>query len=130
MSRLRLTRVERAFYRIDREQTWLKQNKRCYYCRKLLKKNEITFDHVIPISKTGYHSTENCVVACQPCNEAKADNDSFVWEQEPREWWEQLIDDKFAEINENVRQFEYKLEEKTMGSYNKWVKYWTKRGRW
>ena len=32
-----------------------------------------TVDHVVPRSRGGEHSWENCVAACGPCNHRKAD---------------------------------------------------------
>jgi len=41
----------------------------CAYCRRKMKK--LTQDHVIPISKGGWHCSMNIVPACQPCNARK-----------------------------------------------------------
>ena len=40
----------------------------CAYCKKRVK---LTQDHVIPISKGGWHFSGNIVPACQPCNSSK-----------------------------------------------------------
>jgi 5-methylcytosine-specific restriction endonuclease McrA len=42
---------------------------RCYYCKK---KEKLTMDHVIPLSKKGQHTKENLVPACQSCNSKKS----------------------------------------------------------
>lgn len=42
---------------------------RCAYCGS----KADTVDHVIPRSRGGEHSWENCVAACAPCNHRKAD---------------------------------------------------------
>ena len=52
-----------------------RDNKTCQYCGFKLSMNRITIDHVIPISKGGKGTFENCVVACRPCNDYKADYD-------------------------------------------------------
>jgi len=44
---------------------------KCYWCKKRLKPDEITMDHVIPLSKGGHHSKENLVLACLSCNSTK-----------------------------------------------------------
>jgi len=40
----------------------------CAYCHQAA---PLTQDHVIPISKGGWHVIENIVPACQPCNSRK-----------------------------------------------------------
>lgn len=42
---------------------------RCAYC----KKKAETIDHVVPRARGGTNSWENCVAACFPCNNRKAD---------------------------------------------------------
>ena len=42
---------------------------RCAYCGGKAE----TIDHVVPRSRGGEHSWENCVAACAPCNHRKAD---------------------------------------------------------
>ena len=42
---------------------------RCVYCGS----KADTVDHVVPRSRGGEHSWENCVAACAPCNHRKAD---------------------------------------------------------
>jgi 5-methylcytosine-specific restriction endonuclease McrA len=46
----------------------------CQYCgRRIQRMDEITIDHVVPRSRGGVSSWENCVLACLPCNKRKAD---------------------------------------------------------
>ena len=47
-----------------------RQKGRCYYCGKKAKQWEV--EHVIPISKGGPDTPENCVLACRSCNRSKA----------------------------------------------------------
>lgn len=42
---------------------------RCAYCGRRAE----TIDHVVPRSRGGDHSWENCVASCMPCNIRKAD---------------------------------------------------------
>ena len=45
----------------------------CHYCGKqIANKEDLTVDHVIPISKGGENSTDNFVIACKACNREKA----------------------------------------------------------
>ena len=46
-----------------------RDNHRCGYCDA----RATTVDHVIPRSRGGAHSWENCVASCAPCNHRKAD---------------------------------------------------------
>lgn len=43
----------------------------CYYCHKVLKKEEVTMDHVVPLSRGGRSTKGNIVPACKPCNNEK-----------------------------------------------------------
>lgn len=53
------------------EQIQAEQNHRCYYCGKKI--DNLTQDHVIPVSRGGEHTKENVVAACMPCNLKKGD---------------------------------------------------------
>ncbi len=44
----------------------------CQYCSKNLKPIQATIDHIIPKSQGGGTSFLNCVTACYPCNNRKA----------------------------------------------------------
>jgi len=43
----------------------------CQYCGH--KEKKMTIDHVVPISRGGKTTFENCVAACKPCNNTKGD---------------------------------------------------------
>jgi len=45
----------------------------CRYCKKRKKTKELSIDHVIPKSRGGPNTWENCVTACVDCNQKKAD---------------------------------------------------------
>ncbi len=49
----------------------------CQYCRKHVKSEELTIDHVVPRSQGGVSSWDNCVLACVECNSKKADRTPF-----------------------------------------------------
>lgn len=49
-----------------------RDNNTCQYCRKSLKRSEITIDHVIPKKLGGQSNFTNCVVACMTCNSKKS----------------------------------------------------------
>jgi len=50
-----------------------RDNNQCQICGKVLKDNEIEFDHVIPISKGGSSEESNVRVTCFECNRDKSD---------------------------------------------------------
>lgn len=56
----------------------------CGYCGKEHKNENLTRDHVVPVSKGGKNVWENVVTACARCNKSK-DNRS------PEEWGTELI---------------------------------------
>lgn len=43
----------------------------CYLCGKLLTYQTATIDHVIPLSRGGFHCPNNAKIACKPCNNEK-----------------------------------------------------------
>ena len=49
--------------------------KQCIYCGKPSE----SIDHVLPRSKGGLSTTENCVPACLCCNGDKSDYEAFYW---------------------------------------------------
>lgn len=43
----------------------------CQYCRELFEPEDLTFDHVVPVSQGGRRSWENIVTCCVNCNRRK-----------------------------------------------------------
>lgn len=67
-------RRERAKAREMKLSQWWKQQLGkgiCYHCEQKFKKEDLTMDHLIPISRGGKTSKHNVVVACKPCNTSK-----------------------------------------------------------
>ncbi len=66
-------RVARRFHRVpfSRANIYLRDKYRCQYCAKQLPTHELTFDHVIPVSKGGRKDWENIVTSCIECNRLK-----------------------------------------------------------
>ncbi len=70
--------------RILRKTTWWKRkcaHGRCYYCSKGVYPNELTMDHVIPISRGGMSEKSNVVPACKECNNKKKYSLPHEWTQ-------------------------------------------------
>lgn len=57
----------------SRRTLYKRDNFTCQYCGKTPGSEELTLDHVIPRSKGGETTWENCVIACVKCNTKKAD---------------------------------------------------------
>lgn len=45
----------------------------CQYCGTKVRRDTATIDHVLPKSRGGLTSWDNCVTACKKCNKKKAD---------------------------------------------------------
>ena len=65
MPRLQVAFSRRNLYRRD--------DHRCQYCGRRGKSGDLSIDHVLPRSRGGMSSWENCVLACVACNHRKAD---------------------------------------------------------
>lgn len=70
---MRLSRYVRVPYRpsvpMTRAGVMRRDGRICAYCGK----RADTIDHVVPRSRGGTHTWENCVAACRACNSRKAD---------------------------------------------------------
>jgi len=65
--RVRRTRV----VKFSRANIYARDRHTCQYCGETLPSDELTFDHVIPVSRGGTKSWENIVTACIECNRKK-----------------------------------------------------------
>ncbi len=57
-----------------RKSSWWKQQVgpgRCHHCGERFAKEMLTLDHVIPLSRGGKSTKNNCVPSCKPCNADK-----------------------------------------------------------
>lgn len=69
---LRFVRSKRRpIVQFTRANIYTRDNYTCQYCRKSFPTNELTFDHVVPVSRGGTRSWENIVSCCIPCNRKK-----------------------------------------------------------
>ena len=70
---LRLVKLVRTVYRtrvpFSKKNVFYRDEHICQYCHKKFKK--LTIDHVIPRSRGGLSTFENCVACCKPCNNKK-----------------------------------------------------------
>jgi 5-methylcytosine-specific restriction endonuclease McrA len=71
---VRLTRYDRMprdLITFSRLNIFKRDNNTCQYCNKRPGSEELTIDHVIPKSRGGKTTWENCVLACVSCNSIK-----------------------------------------------------------
>ena len=67
-------RIEKAKARkLRKSQWWLQkvQEGVCHYCGGKFNPDEITMDHIVPISRGGKSGKGNIVAACKTCNSKK-----------------------------------------------------------
>jgi 5-methylcytosine-specific restriction endonuclease McrA len=57
----------------SRRNIFRRDDNTCQYCGSKPGLENLTIEHIIPRSRGGITSWENCVIACYPCNRAKAD---------------------------------------------------------
>jgi len=71
---LKLLKIIRTIYRthvpFSKKNVMIRDEFECQYCGT---KSELTIDHVVPRSRGGKSSFENCVTACRKCNGKKGD---------------------------------------------------------
>lgn len=56
----------------------------CQYCGSPMSIQRLTIDHVLPKSKGGRTSWENCVAACRACNQKKSDRTPLEARMRPK----------------------------------------------
>jgi 5-methylcytosine-specific restriction endonuclease McrA len=61
----------------------LKTAKFCCYCKGILNKKNLTIDHIIPLSRGGYHISNNLVACCRTCNCSKGIKLLKEWTLQP-----------------------------------------------
>ncbi len=50
----------------------LRRTRTCHWCRCQIDMKTATVDHVVPLSRGGSNQSDNLVLACKPCNQARA----------------------------------------------------------
>jgi 5-methylcytosine-specific restriction endonuclease McrA len=70
---LRLVKLIRSIYKtrvpFSKKNVMVRDDFTCAYCGK--EDQRLTIDHIIPKSKGGKSTFENCVASCKPCNNRK-----------------------------------------------------------
>ncbi|HSR70668.1 MAG TPA: HNH endonuclease [Acidobacteriota bacterium] len=57
--------------KFSRTNIYARDRYRCQYCGRRHATPELTYDHVVPVSRGGVKSWENIVTCCVPCNRRK-----------------------------------------------------------
>ena len=65
--------AQQSKYKFNRKHVLIRDQFRCRYCDKKLGKQTTTIDHIIPVSRGGKSSYDNCVACCVSCNNVKGD---------------------------------------------------------
>ena len=68
---LRALRGKRKMIKFSRENVFARDGGRCQYCGLGVRRDEITYDHVVPRALGGKTTWENIVTACIECNQRK-----------------------------------------------------------
>ena len=69
----RFAKVPKRRPKFSSRALWTRDNHRCQYTGKVLKADEGNIDHILPRSRGGKTSWENCVLASKDVNSRKAD---------------------------------------------------------
>lgn len=95
---------------------------RCLFCGHQFKTTELTFEHLIPVSRGGGTDWDNVVPACVPCNTRKGN-------RTPKEAGMKLVRDPYHPTRGQLEHLSEKLklhEENYRGVFSHWrdVLYW------
>ena len=61
--------------RLLRKTRWWREKTQkgvCHHCRKIFPPDDLTMDHLVPLSRGGRTGRNNAVPSCKPCNTKKA----------------------------------------------------------
>lgn len=78
-----IKREKRKARDLRRTQWWKRRTAKgeCYYCNAAITPNELTMDHIVPISRGGRSTKGNVVPACKECNTKKKQLLPMEWEK-------------------------------------------------
>ena len=74
--------VEKEKARDLRKSRWwqnLIRNTSCYYCEASLSPEEVTMDHIVPVSRGGKSTRGNVAPCCKECNSMKKSLTPVEW---------------------------------------------------
>ena len=69
--------------RLRKTQWWLARIDKgvCYYCQRKVGRENLTMDHIVPLSRGGRSKRGNIVPACKECNNKKKYMLPIEWEE-------------------------------------------------
>jgi len=69
--------------RLRKTAWWMRKTQEgtCYYCNRDVGRNNLTMDHVVPLSRGGKSKKGNIVPACKECNNKKKYLIPIEWEE-------------------------------------------------
>ena len=75
---------EKEKARLLRKSSWwtskVQREKKCHYCSKAVTPQEVTMDHILPISRGGKTTKGNLAVCCKDCNSIKKYYTPVEWQ--------------------------------------------------
>jgi hypothetical protein len=94
---------------IDKKYIYLRENKKCYYCKKELKIGQVTLDHYEPKSLGGTYDYFNLVSCCKRCNTFKKSRMPIDIDEVHLGLFRRAVEDnRIISIKSNVSQREFK----------------------
>ncbi len=84
----------------DKNVMLVKSGGKCAHCGKLLRTQNVSAEHVIPLSKGGTNDIDNLVALCPDCNEKK---DNFIYE--PKLYYKYLKKDHLKLLQQNFEKY-------------------------
>ena len=78
-----IRRAKEKARRLRKTTWWMRkiQEGICYYCNRDVGRNNLTMDHVVPLSRGGKSKKGNIVPACKECNNKKKYLLPIEWEE-------------------------------------------------
>ncbi|MBW1729485.1 MAG: HNH endonuclease [Deltaproteobacteria bacterium] len=69
--------------RLRKSQWWLRRIEKgiCYYCHRKVGRDNLTMDHIVPLSRGGKSKKGNVVPACKECNTKKKYMLPIEWDE-------------------------------------------------
>ncbi|HDG97833.1 MAG TPA: HNH endonuclease [Desulfobacterales bacterium] len=89
-----ISKEKKKARRLRKTQWWLARIEKgvCYYCHRKVGRENLTMDHIVPLSRGGKSKKGNVVPACKECNNKKKYMLPVEWEEYMRQLSKQSAD--------------------------------------